>query len=78
MRKYLIRYSLYILGEWASKFETEESRTVIESELILVATVGLTDDLREGIFDSVLALHLVKTNTRILSGDHRETVVKIA
>ena len=37
-------------------FETEESRKVIESQLTLVATVGLEDPLREGVQEAYMKL----------------------
>jgi magnesium-transporting ATPase (P-type) len=60
------------------KFETEESRFHIESQLTLVATLGLIDPLREGCVDAINRLYDANTNTRILSGDHKESVLKTA
>ena len=46
--------------------------------MILVATVGLNDDLKEGIFDCIDDLQDVQTNLRIISGDHKESAFKTA
>jgi len=66
------------LKESNDNFESEESRHVIESELIHVATVGLIDELRSGVQDDCRDLKEANTNVRIVSGDHREAVVKVA
>ena len=60
------------------KFETEESRFHIESQLTLVATIGLIDPLRDGCIEAINNLYDAGTNTRILSGDHKESVLKTA
>ena len=66
---------LYIAS---NQFETEESRQVIESQLTLVATIGLIDNLRDGVEQAIESLYESGTNTRILSGDHKESALKIA
>ena len=59
-------------------FETEEARAFLSDSLTLVATVGLEDKLREGIVEIVEDLYNGGTNTRILSGDHKDSVVATA
>lgn len=59
-------------------FESEESRAVLESDLTLVASIGLKDDLREGVVESVKKLWDANTNVRIVSGDHRESAIATA
>jgi len=61
-----------------NKFESAESRQAIESQLTLVATIGLIDPLREGVVEAINALYDSGTNTRILSGDHKESALKTA
>jgi len=55
-----------------------ESREIIERDLTLVATIGLIDPLREGVIKSINDLYLAGTNTRILSGDHKEAALHAA
>ena len=59
-------------------FETEESREKIENDLTMVASFGLSDPLREDIVESILALSEGKTNVRIVSGDHKQSVLAVA
>ena len=59
-------------------FETEESREKIENDLTMIASLGLSDPLREDIVDSILALSEGKTNVRIVSGDHKQSVLAVA
>lgn len=61
-----------------NNFEEENTREVLENDLTLVACFGLVDKLREEVVDVINDLHEANTNTRILSGDHRETVFAIA
>lgn len=61
-----------------NKFEREEDREQIESQLTMIATIGLMDPLRENIDEAILKLNESKTNVRIVSGDHRESVVLCA
>jgi P-type E1-E2 ATPase len=46
--------------------------------LTLVATLGLIDPLRDGCLEAINTLYDAGTNTRILSGDHKESVLKTA
>ena len=62
----------------SNKFETEQSRQQIESQLTLVATIGLIDPLRDGVVESINKLYESRTNTRILSGDHKESALRTA
>ena len=41
------------LYESNQKFETPESRQLIEKDLILLATVGLSDPLKDGVEDAL-------------------------
>jgi len=59
-------------------FETEQSRLVLEQGLTLVACFGLSDKLREDVIEVINDLHDANTNTRILSGDHRDAVFHCA
>jgi magnesium-transporting ATPase (P-type) len=59
-------------------FETEESRQVIENEMTMIASLGLSDPLRENIDEAIAALSEGKTNVRIISGDHKASVMAVA
>lgn len=59
-------------------FETEESRLNIESDMTLLAIIGLSDPLREGVVEAIDKLYKAKCNTRLLSGDHKYSVHKTA
>lgn len=59
-------------------FEDEDTRRVIESNLTMIATVGLSDPLREGIQDSIHSLREGGTNVRLFSGDHKMAVMTTA
>ena len=54
-----------------NNFEDEQSRQYIENNLCMIASLGLSDPLRDEIVDSILALSEGKTNVRIVSGDHK-------
>ena len=56
-------------------FEKEDDRALIESELTYLATVGLSDPMREGVQEAHQRLHEGKTNVRILSGDHKNAAM---
>lgn len=66
------------LRENNENFESEESREVIERELTHVATVGLIDNLRDNVDHACEALSKASTNVRIVSGDHKESVISVA
>jgi len=59
-------------------FETEEGRAALESGLTLLVSFGFGDQLRPGASDAIEKLYEGSTNTRIISGDHRDTVVAVA
>ena len=61
-----------------NKFEDEETRPVIESGLTLLASVGLSDTLREGIDEAIERLQRGGTNIRLFSGDHKASVMSTA
>ena len=61
-----------------NNFEAEQDRANIESHLTLIASVGLSDPLREDIDDAIIALSTGKTNVRIVSGDHKAAVMACA
>ena len=61
-----------------NNFEEEESRSMIESQLTLLASVGLSDPLREGIDEAIEKLVEGRTNVRLVSGDHKESVINAA
>ena len=46
--------------------------------MTLVATIGLIDPLREGVIEAINNLYESGTNTRIISGDHKESALKTA
>ena len=41
----------------------------------MAASFGLIDPLRNGVQEIVLDLHQAGTNTRIISGDHKESAI---
>lgn len=59
-------------------FETEEGRIALESQLTYIATIGLSDPLRENIDAAIEELNNTSTNVRIVSGDHRAAVEAVA
>lgn len=61
-----------------NNFEDDNSRIMIETDLILAASFGLEDPLREDSKEVVHSLFEANVNTRILSGDHRDCVLKVA
>ena len=61
-----------------NNFEDEESRGLIESQLTLLASVGLSDPLRDGIGEAIEKLVEGRTNVRLVSGDHRASVLSTA
>jgi len=56
-------------------FESPESRAVLESNLVLVASFGFYDQFRSSVNDTIHQLAEANTNTRILSGDHKDVVI---
>ena len=64
--------------EQNGNFENEDNRSLIESSLTLLATVGLSDTLREGIDEAIEKLQASGTNIRLLSGDHKASVMSTA
>jgi magnesium-transporting ATPase (P-type) len=59
-------------------FETEESRQSLEKDLILLAVFGLEDEERGETKKVVNEFKKAKCNTRIVSGDHKDCVLKLA
>ncbi len=59
-------------------FESEQSRRYIEQNLTMIATVGLSDPLREGIDEAINKLREGGTNVRIFSGDSKMAVMTTA
>ena len=57
-------------------FESEENKSKLESDLAYMATLGLSDPLREGVAASIEQLNDACTNVRIVSGDHRLAVIQ--
>lgn len=80
--------------EWEASrngnFETEQSREVLEKGLILLSLFGLDDPIREEVMSEFEKLKcelkdieeeemvFPETTLRILSGDHKETVLSVA
>ena len=54
-----------------NNFEDEQTRQYIENNLCMIASLGLSDPLRDEIVDSICSLSEGKTNVRIVSGDHK-------
>ena len=61
-----------------NNFEDEQTRHFIESHLTLVASVGLSDPMREHISDAFNALNEGATNVRLISGDHKMSAMLAA
>jgi P-type E1-E2 ATPase len=59
-------------------FETEESRQALEKDLIMLAVFGLEDEERPKTKKVIKEFKKAKVNTRIVSGDHRDCVLKLA
>lgn len=68
---------LHLRSEYQN-FETETGRYYLEKDLCLVASFGIRDDLRTGCSEIIDKLYDGLTNTRILSGDHKDTVMSVA
>lgn len=60
----------------ASNFDDVQSRLTLEANMTFLAAFGLNDPLREEAKETIRAL--TDTNVRILSGDHKQTVIKVA
>ena len=71
-------YEFEELKHGHSNFEEEDSRYILESNLILAASFWLADPIRPEVTEVVVSLHNAKINTRILSGDHKQTVLSAA
>ena len=61
-----------------NKFENEADRLQIESDLIMIGSVGLSDPIRENIDEAIAKLQEGSTNVRIFSGDSRAALMSIA
>ena len=61
-----------------NNFEGENDRANIENELTMVASFGLSDPLREDIDQSIAKLSEGRTNVRIISGDHKSSLMAVA
>jgi magnesium-transporting ATPase (P-type) len=61
-----------------NNFAKESDRDIIESDLTVVATFGLVDELRHGIDTSIAKLRAAGINTRMISGDNLETAIYAA
>lgn len=59
-------------------FEDEESRQALEKDLILLAVFGLEDEERGETKKVINEFKKSKCNTRIVSGDHKDCVLKLA
>lgn len=59
-------------------FETEEGRAALESGLTLLVSFGFGDPIRPRASDASEKLYEGNTNTRIISGDHKDTVLAVA
>ena len=77
-------YKIISLGEYTQMkkdnfdFETEQGRASLESDLTLLATFGFSDEIRADVYEAIEKLYNGGTNTRIVSGDHRDTVIALA
>jgi len=61
-----------------NNFEDERTRHFIESQLTLVASVGLADPMRENISVAFSTLNEGATNVRLISGDHKMSAMLAA
>ena len=59
-------------------WEDENNRGMLESGLTYIATLGLSDPMRENVAESIEKLNATRTNVRILSGDHKLAVISTA
>jgi len=58
-------------------FESEESRNILESGLCHVASFSFSDELRKDARTILDKLRASDTNVRILSGDHKNCVIRV-
>lgn len=56
-------------------FESAESHDHLNSGLCLVATFGFEDAIRSGVKETIDKLRQTNTITRVISGDHKDTVI---
>lgn len=61
-----------------NNFAKESDRDIIESDLTVVATFGIHDELRHGVEASIAKLKAAGINTRMISGDNLETAIACA
>ena len=50
----------------------------IESDLIILAIVGIRDPLRDGIKEAVEVCHSAGVRVRMVTGDHKNSAIVIA
>lgn len=61
-----------------NNFAKESDRDIIESDLTVVASFGIHDELRQGVETSIAKLKAAGINTRMISGDNLETAIAAA
>lgn len=49
----------------------------IERELVIVASVGIRDELKESNHSVIEKLYDAGINTRIITGDHKDSAIKL-
>ena len=59
-------------------FEDPEARESLESDLCYIATLGMSDPLRDNVGETIEAMNSTQTNVRLLSGDHKLAVLATA
>ena len=72
--KYISAHNFVRGMDW----EDAANREMLESDLTYLATLGLSDPMRENVSESIEKLNNTRTNVRILSGDHKLAVISTA
>ena len=72
--KYISAHNFVRGMDW----EDAGNREMLESDLTYLATLGLSDPIRDLVSESIEKLNNTRTNVRILSGDHKLAVISTA
>ena len=75
-----IAFASKTVDNWRGDFDFEQgdNRGWLEGELTYIATLGLSDPIRDDVSEAINKLDESQTYVRILSGDHRLAVMACA
>jgi Ca2+-transporting ATPase len=66
------------LQQNSHNFQLSGSIRSLERDLTMIASFGLVDKLKEGVHSVIEELYNSGVNTRIITGDHKDTALFIA